>query len=340
MTRVQRVFGALWALTALAGGCGDDQDKASSEAATSGASGAASATATTSGATTAGATTAGEGSTSSTTAETAQGSGSETSDCEGAECPLWPSYPPPSCEDGRACPDPRYTCATDPKSEERVCLVEFEWDLHGCETFMPACPSGYKCILDLYSSYSMCTPEIEAALDPEAPCSVGLPVYHVEGAPLAGPDDCASGVQCLSDRCVTHCVGEMDEPVCPLPGHYCWQGRIANFCWAPCDPLAPDACAVDEVCVSGSGQAFTCVTDASGEAGHYGDSCEYVNSCDPGLACLSAEYVPGCVGSGCCSPYCSLADPQCPDPKMACIPWFEEEVPVGYEDLGVCGAAP
>ena len=39
----------------------------------------------------------------------------------------------------------------------------------------------------------------------------------------------------------------------------------------------------------GINEVFTCVPDASGEMGVYGDPCEYINVCDPGLFCASAE---------------------------------------------------
>jgi hypothetical protein len=89
----------------------------------------------------------------------------------------------------------------------------------------------------------------------------------------------------------------------------------------------------------GIDQDFVCAPDASGEMGAYGDPCEYLNVCDPGLACIPPEFVPGCSAAGCCSPFCYLGQPNnCPGATQLCIPWFEPgQSPPGYEHVGVCG---
>jgi hypothetical protein len=86
------------------------------------------------------------------------------------------------------------------------------------------------------------------------------------------------------------------------------------------------------------GESFICVLDASGEQGQYGDPCEYLNECDPGLICINPEYVPGCMANGCCTPWCDLTDPSCPGATQQCLPWFEQGVaPPGYDTVGICG---
>ena len=53
------------------------------------------------------------------------------------------------------------------------------------------------------------------------------------------------------------------------------------------------------------------------------------------------------MAGGCCSPLCELDTdyetipapaPNCPDPAMACLNWFEAGMaPPGQEKVGVCG---
>ena len=61
-----------------------------------------------------------------------------------------------------------------------------------------------------------------------------------------------------------------------------------------CDPLVQD-CPDGEGCYSGPDGGFTC--SPAGSAGE-GETCEFINECEPGLACT----VEGCV------PFCDLAD--------------------------------
>jgi hypothetical protein len=81
--------------------------------------------------------------------------------------------------------------------------------------------------------------------------------------------------------------------------------------------------------------------------GAYGDPCEFINVCDPGLICLDAATVPPgqpCEGAaGCCTEICDLSDPagdmQCAGAAegQTCQPWYEEDsAPIGFEDVGVC----
>ncbi len=92
------------------------------------------------------------------------------------------------------------------------------------------------------------------------------------------------------------------------------------------------------LCVANQG-SFSCAVDASGDAGAYGDPCEFLNVCDPGLACLNPENLPDCdmQNAGCCTPFCDLGNPSCPDQALNCTAWFEEgQAPNGFENLGIC----
>lgn len=90
---------------------------------------------------------------------------------------------------------------------------------------------------------------------------------------------------------------------------------------------------------------WVCAPDGSGATGAYGDPCDLVNGCDPGLVCLSAAVQPPglpCEGaSGCCTELCDLGDPlgdaQCTGEAegQTCEGWYAKPV-AGFEDVGVC----
>lgn len=168
-------------------------------------------------------------------------------------------------------------------------------------------------------------------IDPN-PAGVGEPCTS-EGDGKTGVDTCAEGLVCLDGTCAAMCDGS-DLP-CTDPG-VCvtYVDFVLMLCEAPCDPLQQD-CQGGKVCIDEFG-AFACVKDSSGDAGQYGDKCEYVNACDPGLVCAPANNVPGCASDSCCSPYCDLTQPNCPAPQQSCVPWFADPPP-GYEKVGFCG---
>jgi len=112
---------------------------------------------------------------------------------------------------------------------------------------------------------------------------------HVEDSVFSGLDDCALGAICLhvddetlTGICTPLCTGSASNPVCEDPTRYCpahTDGAVI-FCVPLCNPLALD-CPDGQVCVPDS-DAWTCVPDASGAAGGYGDPCASVDACDPG----------------------------------------------------------
>jgi hypothetical protein len=86
----------------------------------------------------------------------------------------------------------------------------------------------------------------------------------------------------------------------------------------------------------------------SGEQGVYGEPCEFINTCDPGLFCANQESVPGCAGStGCCTDLCDLGsddpDSQCTGVAQGqvCVPWYElGQAPPMFVDVGACALPP
>ena len=225
-----------------------------------------------------------------------------------------------------------------------------------CDVWNDDCPEGQKCMPwanDGSTSWNAtkCTPIDPSPRKPGEACTV-------VGSATSGVDDCEEGSMCwyvdgetLEGICVGFCDGSFESSTCAEPNTQCVisQSGVVNLCLPSCNPLVQD-CPKETECQPHSLGGFLCYVDASLDGGAFGDPCEYLNACDPGLACLNPEYVPGCQAGGCCSPYCELdaehttipaPTPKCPDPAMACLAWFEVgEAPPGQRKVGVCGVAP
>jgi hypothetical protein len=218
---------------------------------------------------------------------------------------------------------------------------------HECDMFAQDCLPGEKCMPwanDGGNAWNAtrCSPISENPGQPGDECSV-------EGSGVSGLDDCDIGSMCWDvdpetnmGTCVAMCAGDEANPVCEDPSTACVNvndGAIV-LCLPSCDPLLQD-CPEGQACY-GINEVFTCVPDASGEMGVYGDPCEYINVCDPGLFCANADAVPGCVGSlGCCSEFCDLeneaGNAQCSGAAggQECVAWTEDPSP-GFEAVGAC----
>lgn len=214
------------------------------------------------------------------------------------------------------------------------------------------CPEGQKCNPDVtesvFQSFEfICVPLVRDPQPPGAPCQI-----------LGdAKDDCAKGSVCIdfdgvndgAGECFEVCKFGSGEPTCDTPGNQCIGLTCQSCSWFICDKSCdlrdPAACTKDKVCIpDGGGSTWVCGIDASGEEGQVGDVCDFVNACDPGLACIQAEMFPGCEGSGCCSPGCDTKAPNtCPNKDLgfSCLPWYEPgQAPEGLESLGVCGKKP
>lgn len=236
---------------------------------------------------------------------------------------------------GFICDDTEAPCQLAPGLDGQLRCVE-------CDPWAQDCPKGQKCTAWASDGGAAWDANrcVEVATDPHKP---GEPCT-VEGSAVSGIDDCELASMCwnvdpdtLTGTCVALCEGSPRDPTCPEPNTLCRVSGsgVLNVCLPTCNPLAVD-CPQGQVCVDSGFGPFTCVF---GSPGPVGAPCEFVNACDPGLACIPSELVPGCdLGSAsCCSPYCSLAAPACPDGDEVCQPWFEQgQAPAGYEDVGVC----
>lgn len=230
---------------------------------------------------------------------------------------------------------------------EFICPVDVGGGLE-CDIFEQDCPEGQKC--NAWSSdgdnswdSTKCVP-IDPNPDPVfAPCTV-------EGFGASGVDSCVKGAMCfgvdeetLQGTCVELCTCSPENPICNLTPATCLIANdgVLALCLPSCDPLNPNACPGDQVCISNPQDpaVFICITDASGGEGQVFDPCEFANACDPTLLCANPALLPGCNqdAAGCCVPFCDLSAIDCP-PGADCLPWFEEgQAPKCFEDIGVCG---
>lgn len=215
-----------------------------------------------------------------------------------------------------------------------------------CNVFEQDCQEGEKCMPwanDGGNAWNA------TRCVPIAPDAGGL--YEsctVEGSGVSGIDTCELGMICwnvderLQGECYGMCGGAENAPTCEDANATCSVGgdSILPLCVPNCDPLDIEPCSPGEACYP-LDSTFVCAPDASGpKLGGTFEPCEFVNACDPGLFCGSADAVAACEGSGCCTPYCDLSDPLCPDPTV-CVPFFAEgKVPPGYENVGACVTDP
>jgi hypothetical protein len=225
--------------------------------------------------------------------------------------------------------------------------------MYECDIFEQDCRPGEKCTVwasggGVLPNASRCVPVVDDPVGTSEPC-------HVQDTPLSGLDDCELGDYCwevdpktLEGVCVAFCVGDVSNPQCEDPSLECTicGDSCLPLCLPMCSPVAQD-CPEGSACYPNQ-HAWYCAPDASGELGGYGDPCEYVNVCDPGLLCLESSVVPACEGPiGCCTEICDITDPtgdlQCAGAAegQICQPWYEDgAAPPGYENVGVCALPP
>ncbi len=206
-----------------------------------------------------------------------------------------------------------------------------------CDVYLQDCPEGMKCTHSHLDDDSFCSDLAPRPKELGEPC-------EIFAGPLEGLDDCGVGELCWYfdeeqglGECISFCQGSMEDATCPEPMTHCNIGcqSCVGICLDDCDPLLPDDCPGDRLCIE-SGGDFDCV-HAAEPLGGYGDPCEYINVCEYGLACVSGENLPECESGGCCTPFCDLGAPECPDQELgvACVPYFDAPKP-GAEHIGLC----
>jgi hypothetical protein len=217
-----------------------------------------------------------------------------------------------------------------------------------CDLFVQDCEPGEKCspwANDGGEQYNAtrCVP-----LDPD-PVGSGE-VCEVTGSAFSGVDNCDGTSQCFHvdptsglGECVDFCTNAAEAPVCVSDTQTCAllnDGSI-SLCLETCDPLL-QGCPESRGCYPVN-DSFGCMRPLDDGGVAFGDACEYVSDCAPGMLCLGASAFTDCASAGCCSDLCDHTDPQASvdcaaaDPGMGCEPWFIPGLsPAGFEDVGVC----
>lgn len=210
-----------------------------------------------------------------------------------------------------------------------------------CSLYEHDCGPGEKCspwANDGGSAWNA-TKCVAIAADPDKP---GESCNRI-GPGLSGEDTCDQSSFCWDvnpetgeGMCIPYCEGHPNQPTCSTPGEQPSSGKLFCLCLPRCNPLLND-CAVGCGCYPVE-DTFQCVPDGSGDEGVFGDACEFVNTCDPGLTCVGRDNFEGCDSQNCCTRYCSLdAVDTCPGGNV-CRPWYPEGMAwPGQEDLGFCG---
>ena len=211
-----------------------------------------------------------------------------------------------------------------------------------CDIFAQDCGPGEKCNAWAEGGGSSwnATKCVPVDADPDG---IGEPCT-VEGSGVSGIDSCVKGAMCVGigddnmGTCIEQCTCSEENPVCTTQNTTCLISNdgVLVLCLPICDPLDVGACGAGDACVS-SGEFFICVIDASGSEGEVGSNCEFANGCDPGNFCGNNSGVfADCDASGCCTPFCDLSAPQCPQ-GTECAPWYEEGMaPKCFDDVGAC----
>lgn len=213
-----------------------------------------------------------------------------------------------------------------------------------CDPFEQDCDEGQKCVpkQEEWGGWDFgCVPVLGQG-------EVGDPCNY--DGPLTPTDDCGQDSACwdweevegqLVGTCLSFCEGNWDDPSCP-PMSQCLLSSDGPpvLCVPTCDPLAQD-CGEGRACYWANGN-FNCIFTTQNIP--VGEPCGFINDCDVGLGCLTAEVMPDCDASACCGAFCDLGlgDEQCAAlPTTSCLPFFEEgaEEP-GYEHVGVCIVLP
>lgn len=214
-----------------------------------------------------------------------------------------------------------------------------------CDIWMPMdCGEDEKCMP--YSSMGETWDALKCVPLDENPKELGDECLAPEG-PDGGTDDCGQGLFCYYvdaetnvGTCIAFCTGSPSTPTCG-PNSICTvvNDGVLVLCRPSCDPIVQDCEPAGSACYQATGTgSFTCIADKSGDTGTYGDPCQYISSCDAGLACATAASVPGCDSGSCCTPFCDLSGPNnCPGAAQGqvCEPYYEQPDP-GYENVGLC----
>jgi hypothetical protein len=217
------------------------------------------------------------------------------------------------------------------------------WESTECNSFMQDCPDGEKCVFYGSTGGNWDALKCVPVLGDQA---VGEPCTY--GGTVEATDDCDATSHCWDVQdvdgeyvgtCTAFCTGTPDMPECP-PKTQCLFSGVINLCIGTCDPILQDC--NDGLACFWANNGFNCIFTTQDIPA--GEPCGFINDCAGGSGCMSAEVLPNCAGSACCSPWCVLGNGDLPCallPGTTCVPFFEQGVaPPGYEHIGVCLSPP
>lgn len=213
-----------------------------------------------------------------------------------------------------------------------------------CSLFEQECPRGEKCNIWANDGGSWnatrCVAVDRTPAGPAEPCTV-------EGSGGSGFDSCDVGSVCwdvdpdtLEGTCVSFCSGSEEAPTCEDAGLRCTGSNLFFLCLPICDPLVQD-CNKGDACYV-QDDTTLCTPIGSNNSGPPFQTCFFVNGCAAGLNCTDAALVGQCnaEADACCTPFCDLQDPTCPEGTLCIAAFSEDSAPPGHEDVGVCGQDP
>lgn len=211
-----------------------------------------------------------------------------------------------------------------------------------CSVWLQDCRNGEKCTPwasdggEFYNG-TRCVPIAASPNGPGEACTV-------EGVPTSGADDCDAESMCFGVTddgvgiCEPFCAGDEVQSFCTDPGRSCVAGGggVLSLCLPDCDPLL-QGCVADYACYPWD-SGFVCAPDDSDGEGIDDVACEYLNDCAAGNMCVAAVEVADCESQFCCTPYCSVAEPNsCGGAGEECVALFGPgQGPPEFSDHGVC----
>lgn len=216
------------------------------------------------------------------------------------------------------------------------CVLEFPDGVLGhctlapCSVILQDCPNDEACRAWANDGGSVwnstrCSPVDNAPGQAGDSCTV-------QGSAASGIDSCDIGLMCwdvdeetLQGECISYCSGTPDAPECDDPDDTCsiTNDGVLALCLPLCDPLLGN-CGEDTVCTPTPSDEFVCAPGA-------------VSACPSGLVDVPPELVMGCDGGEpCCTAYCDINEGTNCQSEMDCVPFFSEEPPPEYANLGVC----
>ncbi|MBK8264178.1 MAG: hypothetical protein IPK80_22920 [Nannocystis sp.] len=211
-----------------------------------------------------------------------------------------------------------------------------------CDPGLQDCPMGEKCTPYVMTEGACCVDALKCVP------TIDDKQYGEKCTRTEDNDDCDVGLFCMTKAsgstgegvCLKLCT-VMEPGTCPEGECIAFNDGFLPLCEIACDPLVQDCVGDGFGCYAVlSNDKFICAQSGFDDGeGNDGDDCYTIQSCKPGLVCLSGSVQEGCFGERCCTPVCDLTGDgtECIAPSEQCIsPWAEGEAPPQYQEVGLC----